>query len=74
VIVILTKTTLTITASNLSLHYSLLLYAKRQNLRRKAKRSEKAKRRYRRRLGIEAKLAERGRLGSRTIRLVSLKA
>jgi hypothetical protein len=69
-----TKTTSTITASNLSLHYSLLLHAKRQNLRRKAKRSKKAKRRYRRRLEIGAKLAERGRLGSRTIRLVSLKA
>jgi hypothetical protein len=62
------------TASNLSLHYSLLLHAKHQNLRRRARRSGKAKRKYRRQLGIVAKLAERERLGSRTMRLVSLKA
>jgi hypothetical protein len=68
VIVMSTETTSTMTASNLSLHYSLFLHAKHQKLRRKAKR------RYRRRLGIVAKLAERGRLGSRTMRLASLKA
>jgi hypothetical protein len=60
--------------SNLSLYYSLLLHAKHQKLRRRVKRSGKAKRRYRRRLGIVAKLAERGRLGSRTMKLGSLKA
>jgi hypothetical protein len=69
-----TKTASTITASNLSLHYSLLLYAKHQKLRRRARRSEKAKKMYKRQIGIVTKLAEKGRLGLRSIRLVSLKA
>jgi hypothetical protein len=62
------------TASNLSLYYPLLLHAKHQKLRQKARRRERTKRRYKRQLGIMAKPAERRRLGSRTIRLVSLKA
>jgi hypothetical protein len=56
------------------MHYFLLLHTKHQNLRRRAGRSGKPKKRYRRRLGIVAKLVERGRLGSGTMRLVSLKA
>jgi hypothetical protein len=70
----LTRTISTMTASNLSLYYPLLLHAKLQKLRRRARRRGRAKRRYRRQLGIVAKPAERGRLGSRTMRLVSLKA
>jgi hypothetical protein len=70
----LTRTILIITASNLSLYYPLLLHAKHQKLRQRARRRERAKRRYRRQLGIVAKPAERERLGSRTIRLISLKA
>jgi hypothetical protein len=70
----LTKTISTITALNLSLYYPLLLHAKHQKLRRRARRRKKAKRRYKRQLRIVAKPAERERLGLRTIRLVSLKA